>query len=63
MTIIKKPIVIEDNVWIGTGAIILPGFKLKQGCIIGAGVAVPKDIPENSILAGVPTQLILQKLD
>lgn len=42
-TSIRKPVIIEDNVWIGTGAVILPGVRLGTGCIIGAGSVVTKD--------------------
>ncbi len=63
MTIIRKPIVIEDNCWIGSGATILPGLKLNQGCIVGAGAVVTKDVPANSIVVGVPAKVIFQKHD
>jgi maltose O-acetyltransferase len=57
-TIVKKPVVIEDNVWIGTGASILPGVRLGSGCIVGAGAVVTKDVPNNWIVAGVPARKI-----
>ncbi len=65
-TVVNKPVVIEDNVWIGTGAIILPGVRLGTGCIIGAGAVVTKDVPANWIVAGIPARRIrnrLQSLD
>lgn len=52
------PVIIEDNVWIGSRAIILPGVKIGKGSIIGAGAVVTKDIPEYSIVGGVPAKLI-----
>lgn len=51
-------IIIEDNVWIGTGAIILPGVILKKGSIIGAGSIVNKDVNEKSLFAGNPARFI-----
>ena len=53
-----KNIVIEDNVWIGAGAIILPGVTLKSGCVVGAGAVVRKDVEANTVVAGVPAKFI-----
>ena len=49
---------IGDNVYIGTGAFILPGVTIGNNCIIGAGSIVSKDIPDNSVAAGVPAKII-----
>ncbi|MEK7513382.1 MAG: acyltransferase [Patescibacteria group bacterium] len=51
---IEKPVVIEDYVFIGPRAIILPGVKLGWGAVVGAGAVVTKDVPELTIVAGVP---------
>lgn len=48
----KGTIVVEDDVWIGYGAIILSGVKLGKGCIVGAGSVVRNDIPPYGIFAG-----------
>lgn len=48
----KGPIVIEDDVWIGFGSIILSGVTLGRGCVIGAGSVVVKDIPPYALFAG-----------
>lgn len=56
-----KPIVVEDDVWIGANAILLGGFhgiRLGEGCIIGAGSVVTKDVPPYSIVAGIPAKVI-----
>lgn len=45
---------IGNRVWIGSGAIILPGITIGDGSIIGAGSVVTKDVAENTIVAGVP---------
>ena len=51
------PVVIEDDVWIGTAAVILQGVRIGHGSIIGAGAVVTKDIPPYSIALGVPARV------
>lgn len=53
-----KPIVIDDYVWIGCGAIILQGIKIGEGAIVAAGSVVSKDVDPYSIVAGVPAKNI-----
>lgn len=52
------PIVVGNNVFIGMGAMILPGITIGDNCIIGAYSLVTKDIPPNSVAAGVPARII-----
>ena len=54
----KGPIIIGDNSWVGTGAIILDGVKVGKGVIIGAGAVVTKDVPDYAVVAGIPAKLI-----
>lgn len=51
---LEKPIKIDDNVWIGSGAIILPGVTIGKNSVIAAGAIVTKDVPDNSIVKGIP---------
>tara|TARA_Y200000002_G_scaffold373638_1_gene373084 strand:- start:420 stop:1001 length:582 start_codon:yes stop_codon:yes gene_type:complete len=51
-------IIVEDDVWIGAGSIINAGVRIGAGTVIGAGSVVTKDIPSNSIAAGVPAKII-----
>ena len=51
------PVVIDDDVWIGTAAIILQGVHIGRGSIIGAGAVVTRDIPPFSIAVGVPARV------
>lgn len=53
-----KPVQIDDNVWIGMNCIVLKGVHIGRGAIIGAGSVVTKDIPSNTIAAGVPCKVI-----
>src|SRR5574344_312875 len=57
-SIISKPIVIEDDVWIGMGAIILKGVTIKKGAVIAAGAVVTKDVLENTLVGGNPARVI-----
>jgi len=54
----KGPILIEDEVWIGSGAMILSGVTVGKGAIIGAGSIVAKDVPPYAIVGGNPARLI-----
>ena len=53
-----RKIIIEDKVWIGIGATILPGVRLGYGCIVGAGSVVTKDVPPLTVVAGNPARII-----
>lgn len=53
-----KPVVIEDYVWIGARAIILPGVTIGEGAVIGAGSVVTKDVPAFKIAVGNPAKVI-----
>jgi galactoside O-acetyltransferase len=50
-------IVIEDNVWIGANAVILPNVRIGSGSVIGAGAVVTRDIPQECLAVGVPAKV------
>ena len=52
------PIVVGDDVWFGTGVVVLPGVTIGSGAILGANSVVRKDVPENAIVAGSPARVI-----
>lgn len=57
----SAPIEIGSECWIGANAVILPGVKLADGCVVGAGAVVTKSFPAHSTIVGVPAQLAPRK--
>lgn len=52
------PIIIEDDVWIGANAVILPGVTIGKGAIVGAGAVVTRDVPPDTVVGGVPARTL-----
>ena len=59
----KEGITIGNDVWIGMGAYIMPGITIGNGVTVAANAVVTKDIPDYSIVAGVPAIIIKKKFD
>ena len=55
-----KPITVKNNVWIGGGAIILPGVTVGENSVIGAGSVVTRDVPANVVVVGNPARVVKQ---
>ena len=55
-----KPVIIDDDVWIGANAVILPGITIGRHVVVAAGAVVTKDVPPYSLVAGVPARVIKQ---
>ena len=53
-----NPVRIEDDVWVGANAVILPGVTIGEHCVVAAGAIVTKDVPPHSLVAGVPAKVI-----
>lgn len=56
--ITAEGIVIEDDAWIGAGAIILDGVRVGKGAVVGAGAVVTRDVPAHTVAAGNPAQVV-----
>ena len=56
--LIVKPILIKRNAWIGAGATILPGVTVGENSVVAAGAVVTKDVPDNTVVGGVPAKVI-----
>jgi acetyltransferase-like isoleucine patch superfamily enzyme len=57
-TVLLKPIVVKRNAWIGAAATILPGVTIGENAVVAAGAVVSRDVPPNSIVAGIPAKVI-----
>ena len=57
-TLISNRIIIKRNVWIGAAATVLPGVTVGENSIVAAGAVVTKDVPANTVVAGVPAKVI-----
>lgn len=55
---VKRPVVIEDDTWIGAAAVILPGVHIGKGAVVGAGSVVSKDVPAFGVVVGNPAYLV-----
>ena len=55
---IPLPISIEDDVWIGAGAVIMPGITLRKGTVVGANAVVTKDTDEYAVVVGAPARTV-----
>ncbi|MDJ0691598.1 MAG: DapH/DapD/GlmU-related protein [Xenococcaceae cyanobacterium MO_188.B32] len=54
----KRGIIVEDDAWLGHGAVVLDGVRIGKGAVIGSGTVVNRDIPDGAIAVGVPAHII-----
>lgn len=59
----SKPVVIEDDCWIGVNAVIMAGIKIGKGAVIGANSVITKDVEPYCVVAGAPAVVIKKRLD
>ncbi|WP_227483418.1 MULTISPECIES: hypothetical protein [unclassified Clostridioides] len=55
---VSTPIVIKRNAWLSAGAMIMPGITVGENTVVSAGAVVTKDVPPNTVVAGVPDKII-----
>ncbi len=58
--LITRPILIKRNAWIGVGATILPGVTVGENSVVAAGAVVSKDVPDNTVVGGIPAKVLKQ---
>ena len=58
----KGPIVVNDDVWIGANAVVLPNVSIGCHCVVAAGAVVTKNVPDGCVVAGVPAKIIKRLL-
>lgn len=56
-----KPVIIEDDVWIGAHCVILSGVTIGKGCVVAANSTVIKDIPQGAVVGGTPAEIIRKR--
>jgi maltose O-acetyltransferase len=59
---LNKPVLIQDDVWIGASCVILPGVTIGKNSVIAAGSVVTKDVPKNVYVAGIPAKIIKERI-
>jgi acetyltransferase-like isoleucine patch superfamily enzyme len=57
-SLVPKPICIKRNAWIGANAMILPGVTVGENAVVAAGAVVSKDVPDNTVVGGIPAKFI-----
>jgi acetyltransferase-like isoleucine patch superfamily enzyme len=60
--LIPKPVMIRRNAWIGAGATILPGVTIGENAVVAAGAVVSRDVPANTVVAGIPAKVVKEQL-
>jgi len=55
---VSKPIIIEDDAWVATRAMVLKGVRIGRGAVVAAGSVVTRDVPDYTVVAGVPAKTI-----
>jgi acetyltransferase-like isoleucine patch superfamily enzyme len=57
-TLVPGAVIIKQNAWIGAGATILPDVTVGENAVVGAGAVITKNVPSNTVVAGVPAKVV-----
>ena len=60
---VEKDIIVGNDIWIGAGAVILPGVRIGDGAIVAAGAVATKDVAAYTIVGGAPARFIKRRKD
>ena len=52
---------LKSGCWIGIGAVINPGVTIGQNAVVGSNAVVIKDVPDNAVVAGIPSNIVIKK--
>lgn len=58
----NRPVVIEDDVWLGANALVMPGVTVRRGAVVGAGAVVTKDVEPYGVAVGVPARVVAKRV-
>jgi hypothetical protein len=58
-----KPVVVEDDCWLGINVVVMPGVTIGKGAVVGANSVVTRDVAPYTIVAGVPAKMLKKRLD
>jgi maltose O-acetyltransferase len=56
--VVRAPIIIEEDVWLGAGVVVLPGVRIGRGAVVGALSVVTRDVPPLNVVAGQPARTV-----
>lgn len=56
--VVRAPIIIEEDVWLGAGVVVLPGVRIGRGAVVGAMSVVTRDVPPLNVVAGQPARTV-----
>lgn len=59
----NAPVVVEDDVWLATNVVVVPGVRIGRGAVVAAGAVVTRDVPPYAIAAGVPARVVRARVD
>lgn len=62
-TLVPDAVLIKRNAWIGAAATIMPGVTIGENAVVAAGAVVTQDVPDNTVVAGVPAKVVKESID